>query len=226
VYQVGDQWVARSWPRQANQPNSAAQLLWRQNFTDAHALIKKFSGEYLKAWRAIECPPEKCWIDIAITSALQLPSYWVNQWWTAKTTHVLYYAPNYFPGTSIRYIYVIYFPVVVPPINPYWFQPVYGSTWQTTMKWNDLGLICSAGKRPKKLWAPSVISPIVYNLSGGGSYPPPGNRYYAYLQECPNGVTAVSVRRWLDPVSGEKKWSLVQPPIFCKPTLWPPWITP
>ncbi len=38
VYQVGDEWVARSWPKVQNQPNSAAQLLWRKKFKDAHAV--------------------------------------------------------------------------------------------------------------------------------------------------------------------------------------------
>ena len=227
VYQVGDEWVARSWPKVQNQPNSAAQLLWRKKFKDAHAVIKTWSGTYLDAWRAIKRPPGKMWIDIAMTSIMS-GFLWSTEGWDAyNRSYTLYYNPAGFPDIygepTCKYILMPYplggFFVSPSPARP----PRLGSNWDSVLKWNDLGFICSAGKRPKKRWS------LSYESQPAAIWPGPRFPFITFgsnwtnIVDAPDGVTVTLIDRFT-PIEDDKSFYVMRyPPFYVKPTLWTHW---
>lgn len=156
VYQVGNQWIARSWPRPARQPNSPLQLLWRAKFTAAHALLSRFTGQYLTAWRSISCPPDRCWIDVAMRSILCSPSgiLYVNQPDYTPTALVFDAGNPDFP-LKIRFTKVVA-PSDTVDIAYHWFLNYPLNSFDNLVRWDEAGWICSKGKRPKKRYKPIV----------------------------------------------------------------------
>ena len=223
VYQVGNEWIARSWPKVQNQPNSALQLLWRKKFKDAHATIKKFQGLYKAAYTAIQCPVGKMWIDIAMTSIMKTGTWWTPRLYAWHEDYVLYFAPDGFPGSTCRYL-------LLPrplggsfPFNVFNYLPRHGTTWADTMKWNDEGIICPKGKRPKKRWGLSFTgNPVERWIGDEYPYPPFGTSTL-FIKDAPNGITVVSLH--LQPVieGDQEGWALVYPPVYVEPTLWTGW---
>jgi len=213
VYQVGDEWVARSWPKVANQPNSAAQLLWRKKFKDAHALIKTWTGAHLAAWQGIECPTGKMWIDIAMTSILRSSTSFLS-------------VPLLYNGSGALYYYATgdwfmppgyYFGGKTPPydngssfLNSFHH---FTDSSQSVIKWENNGLICAKGKRPKIKWMISYQGISFISVTGFFRGTIKGNFAYHLLPPCPDGVTFSFLRTWIDPVSKENMWSLYGPPI-------------
>ena len=169
VYQVGTEWVARSWPKVQNQPNSAAQLLWRQKFRDAHSILKTFNGEYLRAYRAMPLPPGKMWIDVAIHSHLVSSSSFGTVNWPDSGWVELQYFDYGVIGPY--YYYLIVFKEVYPPhwgIASTW-EGYFGEKFEDIFKWNDQGWDCPKGKRPKKKWLLSLSGAPV-GLFESGSF--------------------------------------------------------
>jgi len=218
VYQVGDEWVARSWPKVQNQPNSAAQLLWRKKFKDAHALIKTWTGAYMAAWQAIECPTGKMWIDIAMTSILSNEDDFATVPAIYSTPHSLrYYAtgdgfmpPGYYFGGKIPPQDTIDF---LHAWRPQQVHPPGG-----IIKWNNNGWICPNGKRPKIKWFPSLLGrsmPIKHDYRRTTAK---GTWWYILFDDCPDGFIWTGLRTWVVFATKEKKWDLFGPPIKFLPT--------
>ena len=222
VYQVGDEWVARSWPKVQNQPNSAAQLLWRKRFVDAKEIIKKWSGNYLDAWKGIEAPSGKMWIDIAMHSLLTLP---VNQFPSTiipPLNYTLYYAPGGFGACGANYMITREFADAEHQPEYYWVEARFGAKFKEALKWNDMGFECPSGKRPKKIWQLSYASKQVGWIDGPPDWYPPGSYYYRLLENCPGGVTITQLVQYFPTDGGTKRLSLFFPPIYCKPvTVYP-----
>ena len=222
VYQVGDQWIARSWPKPANQPNSALQLLWRKKFADAHHTVSAFRGQYLEAWKKIECPPGKMWIDIAITSLLKTPDLFPAFMSFWNTTITLYHAKNLFPWPEAEYFLVADLSVAewMPYLIHAW--PRRGSKWQDVMRWDDTGWICEKGKRPKKKWTLSYSDNATFidTYNWDDTVNPP---YWTLpVKDCPEGLTFVALYKYPATETTEAGWSLLFPPIYLSPQPWPP----
>ena len=218
VYQVGDEWVARSWPKVQNQPNSAAQLLWRKKFKDAHALIKTWTGAYMAAWQAIECPPGKMWIDIAMTSIMKKPiNFEIEQPVYNTSASLRYYATgDWFmpPG--------YYFGGKVPPYEPIWqfagYPPKQIHASGKRIKWNNNGWICPKGKRPKIKWFPALLGEQIYTIAFYQRTTVKGTWYYARITDCPNGCIWAVLSTWIALGETENNWSIYRPPIKFLPT--------
>jgi len=220
VYQVGDEWVARSWPKVQNQPNSAAQLLWRKRFKDAHATIKNFQGYYLERWRAIKRPVGKMWIDIAMTSIMRDPLNFADPPTMTGVKIVFYYSPTGYPvgGGQYRLYCNTAGAQFLWTVHGYSYRA--GTSWDETLKWNDLGWICAKGKRPKKRWLLDYAGPKA-SVIGTLSYLHNGLYYYCFtFGDSPNGVTAVDTYKWTDPVTSERKYVLLTPPSYFPVTPW------
>ena len=220
VYQVGDQWVARSWPRPSNQPNSPAQLLWRQKFADAKAVIATFRGTYLDAWKAIECPPGKMWIDIAIRAFLMVPGgFHVNPIPPQWTPH-FYKIDNPGPLQSWKYFltYMPYDPMVAP--IPYWPGGYHGANWKAVLKWNDNGWLCAKGKRPKKKWDLSIEADhfALCDFENVTRWPDT-NAAFAF-GDMPDGITLTRVHRNPGTATVQGYSVLLDPPMYFKPEVW------
>ena len=222
VYQVGDQWIARSWPKVQNQPNSAAQLLWRKKFADAHAMIKSWSGAYLASWKAIQCPPGKMWIDIAMTSILKRKTYFDYEMGVTDAELGLYALPpanpfgdnTYaFSGRSLR-------PLCWQYINDPWFY--LGANWPDVFKWNDLEWICAKGKRPKKKWSLSYVNNHIDGNGWQWQQPPYWCYAFATKADCSNGLSVSNLYTYFDPVTKETVWALIEPPLYFQAVAWPP----
>ncbi|MCG2681310.1 MAG: hypothetical protein L6455_15275 [Kiritimatiellae bacterium] len=220
VYRVGNEWVARSWPKPAHQPNSAEQLLWRQKFTDAHAVLKLFGGSYLSAWRLIECPPGKMWIDIAMTSAMGQPDLFFPDMIAGEPDYRLYHYSNplTYPFNKYRLICISsipWFPLTDPYLNV-----AHGSLFSDVMKWNDCGYICPKGKRPKIRWVPSFKQIRV--ASAATSYVTDVSKPYtiSWYDEFESGMSISSLATWPDPTSEHKRWALTIPPIYVRQQPW------
>ena len=221
VYQVGDEWVARSWPKVQNQPNSAAQLLWRKRFKDAKAKISSFRGLYLEAWQAVPCPTGKMWIDIAMTSIMKLPGSFGNVAWPNDLRFVLSVPQSTRPwGWALH---------TRCPSNQAFANAMiwwlYGlqklSKLETCLKWNNAGFICSKGKRPKIKWKPSIDATpeqnvTVYSTNFYLSWPP-----FLLISPCPDGLTIMKLHKNLGPPDTTIDWSLTMPPVKLTPEAWP-----
>ena len=234
VYAVGNEWVARSWPKVQNQPNSAAQLLWRKKFKDAHALIKTWQGVYLEAWRAISLPPDKMWIDIAMHSILSNENTWPSTPTQEKIKFELYYEPDISKvspdiyGINWPENYCLIFNAAAQTYfqGPAAYVPKYGGDWQSSMLWSDLGWICPKGKRPKKKWS---ITPISEQNQPGSSSPVLiDGEWCRFRWQFFNhrGVTEVGLLNWPDSPTQEKGYALVGPPLHRKPKRWPGFFVP
>jgi len=225
VYQVGDEWIARSWPKQQNQPNSAAQLLWRKKFADAHYAVNSFRGTYLEKWKEIECPPGKCWIDVAIHSHLVFPGGFAAIPSQFGCKFEVYYskAGYYYWDHHFNYPYAWFW-----NLNAYYFMTTgasqmytRGSAWADVMQWNDMGYICPAGKRPRKCWVltfksdwPTYDAYTVVDIEGQSC----SIHFYNNL---PNGITTLRLNRLGTTSLGGKDYCLSSPPIFCPVQTWP-----
>jgi len=215
VYQVGDAWVARSWPKVQNQPNSAAQLLWRKKFRDAHLLVKALTGVNLAAWQNIHCPPGKMWIDIAIRTAMIYPS--VLSWPTVPDgVHIGLFevdSPN--PGQRWKYFATWANADGTDSNFNFMIQPRFYGTWQKTMKWNDGGWLCARGKRPKKKWDLSFLSgqAATGDYQPGDKVPIAGS-FWILGNEAVAGITTVHLV-FKDATETEKSASfLAWPPMY------------
>ena len=218
VYQVGKDWVARSWPKVQNQPNSAAQLLWRKKFKDAHTLIKTWTGAYMVAWQAIECPTGKMWIDIAMTSIL------TNLYWFSSVP------PLYSCSASLRYYKDgdwfmppgYYFGGKIPPSEPIGYfeshPPHHVHPPGGIIKWNNKGWICPTGKRPKIKWFPSLFGPLIKIIHSYQRTTVKGTWHYLLLDDCPNGCIWSGLETWIPAGKTENKWVIYGPPIKFLPT--------
>jgi len=217
VYQVGDEWVARSWPKVQNQPNSAAQLLWRQRFKDAHATIKTWTGAHMAAWQAMNCPTGKMWIDIAMTSIMKNPTllstipgqYDYPGGLRVRTKDTSFMHPGYYFGGT-AWLFNIWWSLLFDP--PY---HIAGS--QENITWADCGWICPNGKRPKKKWVPSYTgirtkTGLPYTATGYGV-----TNYYVGLDPCPDGVLFCNITKWMNPVTNENEWAVNAPLIKFMP---------
>ena len=225
VYQVGDAWVARSWPKVQNQPNSAAQLLWRKKFRDAHKAVSSFRGTYLDAWRGIQCPPGKMWIDVAIHSHLMMPEQFDNIPTVSGCKFELYYSASGFDLIGLHFAqkYAWFFNENAKAYYTigYGLWNTYGSTWPTVFKWADLGFICPNGKRPKKHWK------LTYKYDNKGT----GVRVEAEIsgQTCwillydniPDGLTLLKMYGWPSAPETRADYALIYPPIFAPVRPWP-----
>jgi len=221
VYQVGAEWVARSWPKVQNQPNSAAQLYWRKRFSDAKAEIKTWTGAYLKAWQNIECPPGKMWIDIAMHSILTDPTPFDPAIHPRTQTYKLY--SGSFAVGLLHYNYLLW---ASAPDAPWWNflklpRPFLGHNWQTIMKWNDDGWICPNGKRPKKKWELTTTAKMMGFFMESGFRTTLGPGSWIAVDDCPEGLALVGMT--FEPIpSGYKiRIPMWQPPVYLKPEPWP-----
>jgi len=216
VYAVGDNWVARSWPKQANQPNSAAQLLWRKKFKDAHALIKTFSGAYLRFWQAIECPPGKMWLDIAMTSIMRKPENFGEVVWPENVELRCYYPlwdhPGFWTAAAIAGEW--------PDGSPWYYHGGimlrHGNCFKDVLKWNDIGWVCAKGKRPKKKWTLSYNAIPVYtaDLITWFNEPPPAG--WRFKDNYPSDSTSVDWRLIPPSATTQGGYCLFLPPISWK----------
>jgi len=222
VYQVGDEWVARSWPKVQNQPNSAAQLYWRKRFKDAHAVVKSMTGKCLDAWRNIQCPPGKMWIDIAIHSALLGTLDTAGPLSNINLNARLAYDPNGVPYYGTKYCLFAEQDSWFGQSLRWWTPPAKGSNWPDTMKWNDLGWTCPKGKRPKIKWGLSIQDPTKYYVSYKWDYWGTNRTARRLVEEFPDGAVIIGLDKWIDPVTGQHEYSLWQPPIYLQPEP-PPW---
>ena len=221
VYQVGDEWVARSWPKVANQPNSAAQLLWRKKFKDAHLKIKSLTGPFLDAWRAIECPPGKMWIDIAMRTLMRYPVAFNVPVLPVGIHLGLFEIENPSPGQKWKYFATwAYADGTDFPYN-YMIQPFLYPSWDKALKWNDNGLICAKGKRPKRKWDLSyatVKAPVASYQTGDKM--PASRVYWILANDAAVGITTV----WIvfDAATASKKASsyLIFPPMYSTVEKW------
>jgi len=234
VYQIGDQWVARSWPKVANQPNSAAQLLWRKKFKDAHNLLHTWTGEYLDCWRAVSAPSGKMWIDIAVHSLLVgTPNYTPTHTIPEMSMH-LYYEPDlslvspdpYGVTWRENYCLVMNFAAATLFTSREWNQGRYGSSFDEVLKWNDLGYICPKGKRPRKHWGLSFSSPPIvwvfgqYVWIGGELWLFYFNNYDA------RGMALLRLDQIIDPITNYHDYALLTSPLYRKPEPWPGHVEP
>jgi len=218
VYQVGTDWVARSWPKVQNQPNSAAQLYWRKRFKDAHALIKSWTGNYMEAWQAIECPKGKMWIDIAMTSIMKQPNGFetIPDAYTCQGSLRYYAKGDWFmpPG--------YYFGGQVPPYDPAWyllsFPPRHVLPSGKRIEWANNGWICPNGKRPKIKWFPILLGKQMTVAMNYRRTTADGTWMYSLIDDCPNGFVWTKLSIWNPFVPEEKTWSIWGPPIKFLPT--------
>ena len=218
VYQVGDKWVARSWPKVQNQPNSAAQLFWRKKFKDAHALIKTWTGAHMAAWQAIECPTGKMWIDIAMTSIMLKPADFAS-------VPALYYSDKslrYYPTGDWFMPPGYYFGGKIPPqdavITFLNYPPQHIHPPGGIIKWNNNGWICPKGKRPKIRWLPSLFGKPVTIKWSYQRTTVKGTWWYVLIDDCPDGFIWTGLKTWLPLDETERKWSIWGPPIKFLPT--------
>ena len=206
VYQVGAEWVARSWPKVQNQPNSAAQLFWRKKFKDAHALIKTWTGAYMAAWQAIPCPKGKMWIDIAMTSLMHDPWYgdlyydaWTSTAYLRHQTKSVWGLPEgYYLGGEWPEA------TVIPGWSQGWIR--HPSDNRPCVKWDNHGFICPNGKRPKIKWVPSPTGKNITCLGSWhiGYY---GRDWYFYkYEDCPEGLNFVPLFKSYDTVEDKTDW--------------------
>jgi len=229
VYQVGDKWVARSWPKVQNQPNSAAQLLWRKKFKDAHAMVKNWQGVYMDSWQAIDCPPGKMWIDIALHSILTMPRAWnvtptqqdfklelyrVDDLSTVQPDHLGQFWPlNYcLFGNAAFQSYAT--------AGIAWHQR-YGSDFTSTLKWNDLGWICPEGKRPKKKWGLSYASEEASDGWGNMHLVDGEMCVFWWLYYDERGVAWERLYNFPATADKESNYALEGPPLYRKPIPFP-----
>lgn len=232
VYQRRDQWFARSWPRPARQPDSADQLYWRERYRTSQAIVSSFRGAYLDAWRAIRCPPNKCWIDVARSCVLKRPDLFTNVNWPTAVRFRLYHDKDNFPYTNITSLLAgeysdgsLWNFGAAPTMQ-------YGSSWNSVLRWDDDGWLCPKGKRPKKKWKLSLIStppnpadppgsltPYVIGSIPVEDRPMPGALYW--MGRCPTGLTVVGLTEYAHPVTSLPEWCLWLPPIFCPNVEWP-----
>ena len=225
VYQIGNEWIARSWPKSQNQPNSAAQLLWRKKFKDAHALIKTWTGTYLDAWRSIYCPPGKMWIDIAMHSIMLNPDNFDPVPSDLFSIAKLAYAPTGAGIWNTKYSLFAYYDSWVTQWPRWWIAPARGTTWDNTMKWDNLGTICPKGKRPKIKWGLSIKDPTLYQPAYKWDWYGWGKTARALFFDFPDGAVIVGLEKIIDPVTGVTEYSLWQPPLYLKPEAPPDWMT-
>ena len=230
VYQVGDQWVARSWPKVQNQPNSAAQLLWRKKFKDAHAIAKDFPPRYKRSWEAIESPSGKMWLDIALHCLLVAPTHFSQIPQGDQMKMELYYAPNKPDDWMTNWcVWINYAGLLYMSTGP-GYSCHYGSTFKDVLKWNDLGWICPNGKRPKKKWqlrwtenyAPLIGADFPYI----GEWPNGESTMRNWFLPCPNGISWSKLLSWSAGPGYEADYALQMPPLHFPVKPWPGSFTP
>jgi len=225
VYQVGSEWVARSWPRPAKQPNSAAQLLWRQKFANAHAKVSSFTGAYLRSWKAIECPPGKMWIDVAIHSFLMLPGPFNNIPTQQNIKFELYYSASP-PGDWLANyaLYGNYNALQYLADGPGYTNNL-ASKWQDVLKWNDDGWICAKGKRPKKKWTLTNVQPYAptqwVDFPWIGVWPAGEQCIRWFWLDASKGFTFLRNQKWPAGIGYDAGYSMCLPPIYCPVKPWP-----
>jgi len=230
VYQVGDEWVARSWPKVQNQPNSAAQLLWRKKFTDAKAIIHTFPPFYKRLWQAIECPPGKMWIDIALHCLLVAPGQFSQIPQGDQMKFVLYYSQTIPDGWMSQYCVWQNFNARMFLATGPGYNYFNGSKWADIMKWNDMGWICPNGKRPKKRWqlvyrgtTPDYVGTdsLYFGVWPNGQWV-----YRNFYANCPTGITWAKLNYWSAGADYEADYALQMPPLYFPVHTWPGSFTP
>ena len=217
VYQVGDEWVARSWPKVQNQPNSAAQLLWRKKFKDAHAMIKTWRGMYLDAWRAIYRPPGKMWLDIAMTSIMKRPGDFRSDLSVGNVVFTLSYGTWPTPFGDSHYRLNANAAASVFLFDLGGFALRHGASWKDVLAWTDAGWICPKGKRPKKKWLLNYASKGVVAWKVDWPWDNAWQFTNFYCEDCPGGITLTWLAEWTAGDPPEKNWSLSTPPIYNVP---------
>jgi len=219
TYMVGNEWVARSWPKEQNQPNSPAQLLWRKKFKDAHAMIKSWSGPYVASWRAMECPVGKMWIDIAMTSIMRAPThFFLNRSmngvkWTMYVPFNDYYLLDYpmaIFGNNAAYL---------DWLEGYGMDYLPGETWQDVLKWNDLGMICPKGKRPKKKWGLTYAAAHLAAVGAEVIQVDGLDCVLFVFNFAPKGMVLLDNYIYPGSPGVDPFWSLDMPPLYLKPKL-------
>lgn len=230
VYQVGDQWVARSWPKQANQPNSPAQLLWRQKFADAHKCISSFQGTFLNAWKGIECPPGKMWIDIAIHSYLVYPYLFSEIPSQKNCKFACYFSPN---GFDIKTYhrgeqYGLWLNQEARQFWDTWIGKEWtpGSSWKDVYQWDNVGWICPKGKRPKIKWMLMLKRKQLLNTWADLWFI---NGQWCTIWLFPSLPAGVTISRWntvIMPGDGSKDYCLSVAPVYCPLQPWEGSFTP
>lgn len=229
VYQVGNQWIARSWPHPARQPNSALQLFWRQKFRAAHAKLKEFRGWYLDAYRGITCPPGKCWIDVAINSILNslwdYPSGMINN----SEAITLYYRATPFPGWppwgpayANRFKFcVIQVPVVRIDYTGIPYLKYHSADrWDQVFSWFNDGVICPKGKRERIRWGLYYKTPeipvIAQMLVTDRTVP----YWIIFFDDLTAPLCMSFLDRFEYPSGTPKKNNLWMPPVFLGQQAW------
>ena len=230
VYQVGDEWVARSWPKVQNQPNSAAQLLWRQKFRDAKAKIKSFRGAYLRAWQEIECPPGKMWIDIAIHSFLMRPLHFADIPDVDNVKLECYFSVNGFDigpnHWDYKYAWCWNSAAWTYQSVTYGMFTTAGSKWDQVLQWVDLGWICPKGKRPKKHW--KLVWKYNHVLWDDWVFPVINGQqcYVFFYNYLPDGMTMLRNYDWAAYLDFGADYALSGPPLYSPVKTWPGSFTP
>lgn len=221
VYRVGEDWIARSWPRVQNQPNSAAQLYWRAKFRDAHALIKTWTGVYMKSWRAIHCPPGKMWLDVAMTSVMTFPGGFTRIPTQQNMKYELYFSASPPPDWEAGYCLFRNHNARMYFADGPGYSQFDGAKWKEAMRWDDLGWICAAGKRPKKRWGLSYDAKSVSSVGSGSGWINGQFCDWYFFENIVTGIFAAKLLRWPKTETEELKWALQLPPVYAPVKLWP-----
>jgi len=165
--------------------------------------------------------PGKMWLDIAMTSVMNLPGPFNPVYWSAKINHSLFYAPDGIQETGRKWLLCSYGAT-------YWDSPPYnfldarhGASWKSVYEWNDIGWICPNGKRPKKKWLLSYAGNPVETFGDPLTHPVGWACYWTFVEPCPDGVGITKFYSLPFVGPGDKTFSLLIPPFYCTPEPWP-----
>jgi len=161
IYPQSGKIIARKWPRKPTQPNSDAQLKIRDRFRSMNKMRKQLNSCEKSFWESMPLPADLSWDDIFRKELLKFLQ-------TQET--------NSFFGRAQLICPVRWAVWSHPPQAPWnpamptllWQGP--SIDWMTknvkvriaaindtpTFGWNNLGLQCNTGKRPKPHYAPQV----------------------------------------------------------------------